>query len=544
MTGRADGMHADLSGLDPLVVNLTHRAAVGDFATRGAQSFGDRVAIIDDDVALSYADLDARANAVARGLLRSGLGRGDGVALQLRNRWEFIVAFFACAKAGIVVLPLNLALAANDVAYQLADSGVQAIITEDEFLPVLESAIRDDSAVETVYMVGSAPETVAGRTVAAWADLLDNDPSTVEVFVDDRDIVQCLYTSGTTSLPKGVVTSHVSVVLGSLNSALGFGMRRGRVGSVMPIVLPLFHVTALDVLVLPLLLTGGTAIIHRGFDADVVMRDFERHRVTHIALLPAMWAAILEHPGLARVDTASLRFGLYAMAPMPSDRLRAIRGAFPEADIVLGSGQTETTPLSELQWPEHQGDKDNSWGCAVATTDVRIMAPDGRLLPDGEEGEIVYRTPQLMDGYLNNAAANTKAFEHGWFHGGDVGYRDSESVIWFTDRTKDMIKTGGENVSSVEVERVVLDHETVAECAVVGVSDARWGEAVTAFVVPQPGAAVSPDDLRAHCKEVLAGFKVPKRFEVVAELPKTATGKIKKHQVRAAYVSTADDDPR
>jgi acyl-CoA synthetase (AMP-forming)/AMP-acid ligase II len=361
----------------------------------------------------------------------------------------------------------------------------------------------------------------------------------VEVFVDDRDILQCLYTSGTTSLPKGVVTSHVSVVLGSLNSALGFGMRRGRVGSVMPIVLPLFHVTALDVLVLPILLTGGTAIIHRGFDADVILRDFERHRVTHIALLPAMWAAILDHPDLAAVDTASLRFGLYAMAPMPAERLRAIRSAFPEADILLGSGQTETTPLSELQWPEHQGEKDSSWGCAVATTDVRMMAPDGRLLPDGEVGEIVYRTPQLMEGYWNNTDANAKAFEHGWFHGGDVGYRDSEGVIWFTDRKKDMVKSGGENVSSVEVERVVLDHETVAECAVVGVPDDRWGEAVTAFVVPQAGAAVRADDLRAHCKATLAGFKVPKHFEVVDELPKTATGKIKKHEIRASYGSTA-----
>lgn len=543
MVARTDGMHADLSGLDRLVVNLTHRATVGDLATRGAACFGDRAAVIDGEHVLTYADLEARANAVARGLIKHGLGCGDGVALQIQNRWEFIVAFFACAKAGIVALPLNLALSASEIAYQLADSGVRAVITEDEFLAVLEPALDEECAVEVVHVIGSAPDTVAGRAASDWALLLENGTAPLEVFVDDRDIVQCLYTSGTTSLPKGVVTSHVSVVIGVLNSALGFGMRRRRAAGVMPIVLPLFHVTALDVLLLPLLLTGGTAALHRGFDPGAVLADFSRYRVTHLALLPAMWAALLEQPELPTVDTSALEIGLYAMAPMPPERLTAIRAAFPHADIILGSGQTETTPLSELQWPEHQGEKDNSWGCAVATTDVRIMSPDGRLLPVGEEGEIVYRTPQLMDGYWNNADANTNVFAHGWFHGGDVGYRDDEGVIWFTDRMKDMIKSGGENVSSVEVERVLLAHDGVAECAVVGLPDDRWEEAVSAFIVEQPGATADPDDLLTYCKEKLAGFKVPKRFDIVDELPKTATGKIKKHEIRDSR-SRASQDTR
>jgi acyl-CoA synthetase (AMP-forming)/AMP-acid ligase II len=215
--------------------------------------------------------------------------------------------------------------------------------------------------------------------------LLDNDTSTVEVIVEDRDILHCLYTSGTTSLPKGVVTSHVAVQIAVLTSALELGARRGRQGPVMPIVLPLFHVTALDVLLLPMLLAGGTAVLHRGFDAGAVLAEFTMHRVTHMALLPAMWAAILDHPDLAEVDTTTLRIGFYAMAPMPTQRLQAIREAFPQADIILGSGQTETTPLSELQWPEHQGEKDSSWGPAVATTDIRIMGADGRVLGQGKK---------------------------------------------------------------------------------------------------------------------------------------------------------------
>lgn len=532
-----DGMRPDLSGVDPLVVNLTHRAVLGDMLTRGMQTYGDRTAVVDGEHELSYRELDARANAVARGLLGHGLGRGDRVALAMQNRWEFVVTFFACAKVGVVVLPINLALSADDVAYQLADSAVRTVVAEEAFLPVLEQALHgnEQTRVRSVHVIGaSSRESVAGHPTTDWNAFLDYATSTVEAFVDDRDIVHCLYTSGTTSRPKGVVTSHVAVLIAVLTSALETGQRRGRCGAVMPIVLPLFHVTALDALLLPILLTGGTAILHRGFDAGAVLSDFATRGVTHIALLPAMWGAILEHPKLAEIDTSTLRVGNYAMAPMPAQRLQALRAAFPQADIILGSGQTETTPLSELQWREHQGEKDDSWGAAVATTDVRIMGPDGRLLPPGEEGEIVYRTPQLMAGYWNDPGANATAFADGWFHGGDIGYLDEEGVVWFTDRTKDIIKTGGENVSSVDVERVVLAHESVGECAVVGVFDDRWGEAVTAFVVLRADARtdLDPEALRAYCKDHLAGFKVPKRFVIVDELPKTATGKIKKHEVR------------
>ncbi|HEU4359954.1 MAG TPA: AMP-binding protein [Mycobacterium sp.] len=532
-----NGMHADLSGVDPLICNLTHRAVVGDILTRAGQTYGDRIALVDGEHELSYRELEARANAVARGLLGLGIGRGDAVALQIQNRWEFVVTFFACAKAGIVALPLNLALSPEDVAYQLADSGVCAVVAEETLLPVLAKALQEaaGAAVRSVITIGTHSESLAGCPVQDWAVLLDNDTSIVEQIVEDRDILHCLYTSGTTSLPKGVVTSHVAVLIAVMNTALHVGLRPGRAGSVATIVLPMFHVTALDCQLLPTLLTGGTAILRRGFNPDEVLSDIATRQVTHLTLLPAMWAALLEHPRLTETDTSSLQFGIYGMAPMPASRLRAIRAAFPHADVILGSGQTETTPVSQIQWREHQGEKDDSWGPASVTTDARIMGEDGRLLPPGQDGEIVYRTPQLMEGYWNNPQANVTAFAHGWFHGGDVGYLDEEGVIWFTDRTKDIVKTGGENVSSVEVERVVLTHPDILECAVIGVADDRWGEAVTAVVVARPGAVVDVDQLRAHCKDHLAGFKVPKRFVVVDELPKTATGKVKKGDVRDHY---------
>lgn len=527
-------MQADMSGVDARVVNLSHRVVVGDMPTRAAQTFGDRVAVIQGNQRLTYRQLEARANSVARGLLAQGLGRGDALALQMGNRWEFLVTFFACAKIGVVILPVNLALSPNDIAYQLVDSGVVAVATEEMWLPALQQALAkaDGHAVRFVHLVGSGPQTLAGLPVHDWGALLGHDDSAVEVVVEDRDILQCLYTSGTTAAPKGVLTSHLAVQLAIVSNALHLGLRpRGR-GAVMPVALPMFHTTALNVQVMPVLLTGGCVVLHPRFDVEAILEDIAQHKASHMLLLPMMWTALLNHPRMAQIDTAHVELAVYGMAPMPAKILTGLRQALPNADVILGSGQTETTPANELQWPEHQGVKDDSWGPATVLSDVRIMGPDGALLPRGQEGEIVYRSPQLMEGYWNNGQANTAAFAHGWFHGGDIGYIDDEGVVWFTDRTKDMVKTGGENVASVEVERIVMAHPDVAECAVIGIPDESWGEAVTAVVVLKPGARPDAGALTVHCKEHLAGFKVPKQFRFVDSLPKTATGKITKHLLR------------
>ncbi|MGB3604828.1 class I adenylate-forming enzyme family protein [Gordonia sp. (in: high G+C Gram-positive bacteria)] len=526
------GMRPDLSGVDPLTVNLTHRVCVGDMLTRSAAHYGDRTALVDGDVELSYAELNARANALARGLLERGYVRGDAVAMQLQNSWQFVATFFAFAKIGVVAMPLNLLLSPSDIAYQLADSGVRGVITEDVFLGVMGPALAEAEGgmVTEVIVTGQAPTDVAGIPAVSYDAVFSADRSSVEVIVEDRDILHCLYTSGTTSRPKGVVTSHVAVQIALLGSALGLGLKPDVKASVMPIALPLFHVTALDALLLPSLAVGTTVVLLRGFDPAAVARTFSTHTVTHLTMLPMMWAALLAQPELADGDTDSLITGLYAMAPMPAELLARVRAQFPNAAIILGSGQTETTPASELQWEGHQGVKDDSWGPATVSTDVAIMGSDGSLLPAGEEGEIVYRTPQLMEGYWNNKDANTEAFANGWFHGGDIGYLDEDAVVWFTDRAKDIIKSGGENVSSVEVERVLLGHPAVAEVAVVGTRDDHWGEAVTAYVVLS--AEVEGEEIQAWSRERLAGFKAPKSVVVIESLPKTATGKVQKNLMR------------
>jgi len=531
-------MRADMSGVDRLTDNLAHRVVIGDILTRGSEMYGNRVAIVDGQDKVSYRELDAHSNAIGRGLLDRGLRRGDAIALQMTNRWEFLATFFGCAKIGVIVLPLNTALAAREIAYQITDSQVKAVITEDAYIPVLDKALglANNAAVQFIEAISTDVETIAGRQVNNWNNLLNHVSDPIETIIEDRDIVQCLYTSGTTSAPKGVLTSHVSVNVAVMNSALHLGLRPRGKGAVMPVVLPFFHVAGLNLLTMPMLLTGGTVILHRRFESSLILDDIVERRATHFMGHATMWRAFLGDPRLEKMDTSSLQLGIYAMAQIPSHMLDKLRKSFPSADILLVSGQTEVTPVNEMQWPEHQGLKDNSWGMASVTTDVRIMGPDGRLLPRGEVGEIVYRSPQLMEGYWNNPEANVEAFAHGWFHGGDVGYIDDEGVIWFSDRTKDMIKTGGENVSSVEVERIIVGYENVAECAVIGVPHERWGEAVTAFIVMKPGAKPDPEGLKSYCVENLANFKVPKVFEFVDDLPKTATGKVTKHNLRSREV--------
>lgn len=533
-------MRPDLSGVDPLDYNLATRFTVGDLLARSAQLFPDRVAVVDPSGRqVSYADLDTAANAVGRSLLERGLERQQPVALLMGNSWRFVASFFGCAKAGLVAMPVNVVLSPGDIAWIVADSGATAVVADRANLPLLAAVLATNPAVEHVIVSGEdPPPEVAGRRVERWDDLM-GDGSPLEVLVEDRDIVHCLYTSGTTARPKGVLASHLAVHVAVLSNALEVGHPRGDSWSVLPVVLPLFHTTALDTLLLPILATGGTAVLSTGFEPEAFLHMVERYRATHVMLLPMMYGALLSSPAISGRDLSSVRLCIYAMAPMADERIADIAAAFPRAKVLLGSGQTECVPATVFQWPSHQGTKSASWGAPVTTVQTRIMDVEGNLVEPGVTGEIVYRGPHTMAGYWNNRDANVDAFAHGWFHSSDVGHMDGQGVVWFTDRLKDIVKSGGENVSSVEVERVLLGSPQVAECAVVGTPDARWGEAVTAVVVPADGG-VDPGELErqlvAHCRQHLARFAVPKRVVVVAALPKTATGKVQKADVRAQLV--------
>ncbi len=516
-------------------LNMINRVNVGDVITRATDQFPDREAVIGPDgTAITYRELEANINRLGHALLGLGLKRGDVVGVLARNCTEILLIYFACARAGLIFAPMNLGLKGEDIAYCLADAGAQVLVAESEFQDMVRSFPRDLVARQRVFWIGEVPGVPVKGSAGTLSELVtEGSAEPLEVFVDDRDGVQLLYTSGTTSNPKGVVTGHLAVIMSGLSGALAHGMSAGGATTVL-VSLPLFHCAMLNGNVMPAFMVGGKAVLQRGFAPDIIPDLIEKHRIHHLTLLPVMYATLLQQSNVQGRDFTSVVRAGYAMAPMPEERLKAIHALFPNADVVLGAGQTEFTPAACRQRAEHQWSKAASWGTATAMTRIGIMDEEGNLLPRGEIGEVVYRGPQVMNGYLKLPEQTAESFRHGWFHSGDMAWMDEDGAVWFTDRKKDVIKTGGENVASIEVERCLLAHPAVADVAVVGLYHPRWGEAITAVVIPQSGAEIEAEELAGHCRSRLAGFKVPKSILIEQELPRTGTGKIQKHVIRAS----------
>jgi acyl-CoA synthetase (AMP-forming)/AMP-acid ligase II len=299
--------------------------------------------------------------------------------------------------------------------------------------------------------------------------------------------------------------------------------------------MPLFHTAQLNGFGTPAVMMGATQYLMRGFDPGALLGLIESSQITRVFALPMMWRALVEHPSIGSRDLSSLKAAAYAMAPMPDALLRKCIETF-KCDFYLAFGQTEMSPVTTFFRPEHQLSHSGAVGTQVVNVQIGIMAPDGALLPRGEEGEIVYRGPQALNEYLHNPEATAEAFAHGWFHSGDAGVLAEDGMLWFSDRYKDVIKTGGENVASIEVEKAVYSASPdVAEVAVVGLPHERWTEAITAVVVPKDGASIDGEELLQKVRTSIASFKAPKSVIVVEELPKTSTGKIQKNVVRKQF---------
>jgi long-chain acyl-CoA synthetase len=516
--------------------NLIQRLAVGDILRRSAGRLPDKIAVVErrgnQDLHLTYRELNRQANRLALALRGLGLKKGDRVATICANSTEFVIIQFGVAKGGYVLVPLNPMSGTRDVAYVIRHAEAEVLIIDD-VLTASVAGIRE--SLPTVRQIITL--SVSGRgPVAPFTpfDELLNGRSSLEVedvVIWDRDPFQIMYTSGTTAISKGVVISHLAVFLASISELIEMGTGRE---SIVSIVLPMFH-AGQQCQVFSTLLAGGRIVIMRGFDAGALLATIQREMVTKILLLPMMYRALLDHPDLGRYDLSSLRTCVYGMAPMDRRTLEEGMRKF-KAGFYMGTGQTEAYPASNILRPEWQLLKEgNYWGTSTIIYDTGVMDDQGRLLPPEHVGEIVWRSPAVMEGYYKDAPATEESRKFGWHHSGDLGFFDNDGLLVFVDRKKDMVKSGGENVSSVKVERIILADPRVEAAAVLGLPHQKWHEAVTAFVVRKKGLSLSADDIMQTCRRELGGFEVPKAIIFVDELPRTVTGKVQKHLMRDRY---------
>lgn len=510
---------------------------VSDILRLQSQRDPSRTALIYEGRYDSFEELDRAVNRAANGLIALGIGAGDRVAIISHNNRSFVVLRFAIARAGGVMVPINFMLGASEMSYILAHSECRTVIVEDALCATADMAIAqiDRAAMLKLYIphVGVSPS-------ADWIDcgtLLDHGNETPPpALLDETDVVQIMYTSGTESRPKGTLLTSQALFAQYVSCVIDGGMEADDVDLHC---LPLYHCAQLDCFLTVDLYLGAKSILLRAPDPAVMLATIEAERVTKLFCPPTMWVALLRHPDFDRRDLSSLTKGYYGASIMPTAIIEELMRRLPKLRLWNFYGQTEIAPLATVLKPEHQLRKLGSAGKPVINVETRIVDDDGQDVPCGEVGEIVHRSPQVMLGYLGDPEKTAETFRGGWLHSGDLGKIDEEGFLYVVDRKKDMIKSGGENVASREVEEVLFRHECVAEVAVVGMPDPHWVEAVTAIVVVRSTHQATEEDLHHYCRSELAGYKRPKRFIFVDALPKNASGKVLKRELREKLL--ADD---
>jgi fatty-acyl-CoA synthase len=487
----------------------------------------DKVVLTYLESTLTNAELHRRVNALAAGLVELGVRQGDVVALLLHNCPEFLEVAYAVNRIGAAFLPLNVRLAPAEWEYILGNSEAIAVVADPELAPQLDSALAGPPRLTTKLVVGDAAvegwhgyDNLLGSHVGAYVPVVD---------VDGNALQRLMYTSGTTSRPKGVCISHANLTAKNLGLMIQFGLTHQDITAVAG---PLYHVGALDMGGLATLHAGGSLVLQRRFDAPDLIELMERHQVTTVWLAPAMVNALLQQDELGTAELGSLRVIMSGGEKMPEARLKQILDALPDVWFADAYGLTETVSSDTFLPYEAMHAKLGSVGKPLPHQRVRVGDERGLDVPRGTIGEVLLRGPKVFSGYWRDAEATEKAFVDGWFRTGDLGRLDEDGFLYIEDRKKDMIVSGGENIATPEVERVLYEHPDIVEAAVIGHADDRWGEVPHAFIVVRAGSELTAVEVTEFCRGRLAKFKVPAYTTIVDVLPRTASGKVVKRELR------------
>lgn len=514
--------------------SIERRHTLADLVRRSARRSPSKIAVQCGETRWSYAELDAIVDTLAGALSASGLQPGDRMAVLARNSHAFVALRFALARMGAVLVPINFMLKAEEVAFILRHSGACMLATDSGLAALSREAASLDTSVETFVWLPSEGPTEIKDGMLVFDELLKMSAEPPEVAIDGSDLAQIVYTSGTESLPKGAMLTHGAVIAEYVSVAIGAEITAG---DLMLHALPLYHCAQLDVFLGPCIYVGATNVITAVPSPENLLNLLAQHKIQSFFAPPTVWIGLLRSSLFDQTDLGALKKGYYGASIMPVEVLRELARRLPEVRLWNLYGQTEIAPLATLLAPEDQLRKAGSAGKPVLNVETRVVDDHMQDVSPGQVGEIVHRSPQLMLGYYRDEERTRAAFEGGWFHSGDLGAFDDEGYLTVVDRKKDMIKTGGENVASREVEEAIYRMEEVSEVAVVGVPHPRWVEGVLAIIVAKENHDIDEKAVIAFCAEHLAGFKSPKRVIFVDSLPKNPSGKLLKRELRNRYLS-------
>ncbi len=523
---------------------------VNDFLRRGRTVYRDSLAVVCGAERLTYGQLGARIDRFSNALLKAGVKRGDVVAYLSFNCHRLLEAYYAVPQLGAILLPINIRLTPADIGYILADAGAKTVVVDRALVGLLAPCLPSLPKVKTIVLMGGDPRADLPVKGLDYEEMLAAAPAAFDPpALDEDDVAELFYTSGTTARPKGVMLTHRNLYTHAL-----YGLVCAPCYDTDAVLhsIPLFHVNGWGT---PHTLTvvGGRHIMVPRFDPEHVLEVIERERISLAFLVPTMAIALMSAPSWKTRDLSSLRRVMLGGAASPPAVIRALDERLPECHVHCGYGLSETTPVMTSALTKASAGTDRAGSLGIRTTaglplpgvEVEIMDEANRPLPhDGVAvGEICARGNTVFKGYWNQPEETAKFIVDGWFHTGDMGSIDDQDYLTIVDRKKDIIITGGENVASQEIEKVIYDHPAVLECAVIAVPDEKWGEVPAAIIVCKPGATLDVAELVEHCRTKMAHFKVPKHVKFVDALPKGGTGKILKRELRDSYAKELQATP-